>query len=278
MTRSFHALERSLREGPPDEAGYRADALRLDATEGPEDRAPGLVVPRAGVGTASRVRPRQALVPSSYLAAMLAIAVGLGGLAILGRYAGTGGGETSPPSSPGTVGPPTSGLLAVPPLTQTFISARHGFTARYPAGWTVRPATTSWPQDIFLPPGNPAWDDLQKPGDARLEIASQRLGSGQTEADWLAAQAPFYPGPKPCEMRAADSPRIAIGQQSGYLTAAACPEPADSTFSSPDVRYSAIVFAGGRIYQIELDGRVDRAWFQAIVDTIRLDPGSAVDG
>jgi hypothetical protein len=278
MTRSFHALERSLREGSPDEAGYRADPLRLDGTVRADDPAADLIVRRARLGGAGRGRSLQVLVPTSYLAAMLAVAIGLGGLAILGRYAGTGGGETSPPSSPSAVGPPGSGLLPVPSLGETFISARHGFSVRYPAGWTVRAATTSWPQDIFLPPGNQAWDDLQRPGEARLEIASQRLRSGQTEADWLAAQAPFYPGPKPCKTLAADSPRIAIGQQSGYLTAAACPEPADSTFSSPDLRYTAIVFAGGRIYQIDLDGRVDRAYFQAIVDTIRLDPASAVDG
>lgn len=278
MTRNFHALERSLREGPPDEAGYRADVLRLDATVAGDDGAPGLIVRRASVGIAGRGRSQRALLPTSFLAAMLAVAVGLGGLAILGRYAGTGAGETSPPFSPSAVGPPGSGLLAVPPLTETFISARHGFSVGYPAGWTVRAATTGWPPDIFLPTGNPAWDDLQRAGEARLEVASQRLATGQTEADWLAAEAPLYPGAQPCQTRAADSLRITIGGQSGYLTAAACPEPADRTFSSPDVRYSAIVFAGGRIYQIELDGRVDRAYFQAIVDTIRLDPASAVDG
>ena len=70
---------------------------------------------------------------------------------------------------------------------------------------------------------------------------------------------------------------MTIDGHSGYLVNAGCPMPADETFSMPDIQYQAIVIADGRVYDIELDGNVDRSYFDALVATIRLDPSSAID-
>jgi hypothetical protein len=262
MTRQFHALERSLRDGPPDESGYRAGGL-------------------------DRQRPvvrRRSLVPTAYLTLVAVVALALAGVAIVGRggpFGGIGATPTprasaSPGPSPSRVGPPAS-RIPVPSLSETFVSARNGFSVRYPPGWEVAVATQPWPQNIFLPTGHPAFDTLRRPGDARLEVASQPLAPGQTEADWLAAWFRPYQGAAPCGTAPADSPRVPIDGRSGYLVLSGCPMPADSTFSDPDVRYQALVIAGGRVYEIDLDGVVDRGYFDAVLATLGLDPASAVD-
>ena len=147
----------------------------------------------------------------------------------------------------------------------------------YPTGWSVRSATKSWPADIFLPPGNPAFDELQRPGEAMLNVASQRLAAGQAETDWLASYAHPYLRWSACGTMPADAPRLTIDGHSGYLVASGCPMPADRKFSVPDLAYRAIVIADGRVYDFQLDGNVDRAYFEAILATVRLDPPSAID-
>jgi hypothetical protein len=277
MTRSFHALERSLRDGPPDESGYVGLPIEL-GTESVPAPATGVRLVRRDGWTERGRRPRT-LVPSLTTAAalVLAVLVAIGGLAILGRMSRSGIGNDV--GSPALLASPRSSAapIAVPPLTETFVSTRNGISIRYPAGWTVRPATTSWPPDIFLPIGNSALDDLRRPGEARVTLASQRLGVGQTEDDWLAAYVPPYQGPKPCATDPRTSPRLRIDGLSAYLNVAGCPMPADTKFSVPDVQYGALVVARGRVYLISLDGNVDLGYFEAIVATIRLDPASALD-
>lgn len=40
---------------------------------------------------------------------------------------------------------------------------------------------------------------------------------------------------------------------------------------------AAFAFAGDRVYQITLDGDVDKPYFEALLATIKLDPASALD-
>ena len=51
----------------------------------------------------------------------------------------------------------------------------------------------------------------------------------------------------------------------------------DSRISDRDIGFDALVFAGGRVYQIGFDGDVDLAYFKAILATVRLDPAQATD-
>lgn len=276
MTRAFHALERSLRDGPPDENGYVAGPLVLGQGAGQER---GMAV-----GTLERVRrvdmprPPRTMRPSMAQVTVLALAVvvafgGLGALGLLSRW-GTGAQQTPHPSlSPS---PDASGVV-VPSMTETFTSTRNGFSVRYPAGWSVKAATTSWPADIFLPFGNSALDELKQPEEARFTAASQRLGPGQTEDEYLASFARPYQGSRPCGTAPSVSPRVPIDGHSGYLVSAGCPAPADSKFSVPDIEFEALVIVDGHAYEMTLDGKVDRAYFEAILTTMRFDPSSAID-
>jgi hypothetical protein len=298
MSERTRALERSLRDGPPDESGYVArsyePAIELwhtgPTTIGQLER----VVPsrRGRLPIAMSVQPAIALV--------LVVAIGLAGIAILGRHdlPGVNGpavvptppARSSPSPSPTpspslTLAPappsgagPAGAAIPIPALTRTFVSSRNGFSVMYPAGWTVKPATTSWRPDTFLPLGNPALDDLQRPGIARLAVASHRLAAGQTEQQWLAAYQPVYQASTGCAGTAPSTwPRIAIGGDPGYLATADCPLGPDVSPASPGVEFDAFAFSGGRIYMIKLFGKVDLAYFQAMLATFHLDPPSAID-
>lgn len=259
------ALERSLREGPADEAGYRAEALDLSAAPVASLRARGssIRLGRGAPGTGPAFGWLETL-------AMLIVVV-LAGFVLLERTVPGGvGGPLSPTNEP------SASAIPVPALTETFVSTRNGFSVRYPAGWSTRPATTSWLPGTFVPIGNPALDELQLPGVARLVVASQRIPAGQTETSWLASFGQQY-FLRRCSGDRAAWPRVPVDGRSGYLDLNGCPFAADSDFSTPDIGFDVIVFADDRVYRIGLDGVVDLGYFEAILATVRLDPGSALD-
>jgi hypothetical protein len=257
------SLERSLREGPPDERGYRAEAIDFS----PE--APGRSrVGRRSVGFARRSPGMNPVLSYAGSAAILLVIV-VGGFAVLQRVSQVG---SNPSPQPSALPSP----IPVPALTETFVSTRNGFSVRYPAGWSTKAATSSWRPNTYVPIGNSALDELKQQGAARLVVASQRLVAGQTEASWLASFAqPYDLGF--CTGDRASWPRLTVDGQLGYLDVEACPAAADTRFSIPDLRFDVIVFAGDRAYEITLDGVVDRAYFEAVLATIHLDPASALD-
>jgi len=256
------ALEQSLREGPPDERDYRAEAIDFSA------EAPGRWrVGRRSLGFRRRSQGLNPVWSFAGSAAILLVIV-VGGFAVLQRVSQAG---SSPSPLPSRTSP-----IPVPALTQTFVSPRNGFSVRYPAGWSTKPATSSWRPNTYVPIGNPALDELKLQGEARLVVASQRLAAGQTEASWIAAFVqPYDLGF--CTGDRASWPRLTVDGRLGYLDVEACPAAADTGFSAPDLRFDLIVFSGGRAYEIALDGVVDRAYFEAILATIRLDPANALD-
>jgi len=265
LTGLTSALERALRDGPPDESGYRAEAIDFGATPAQaraERRGRRRSVPRAR-------SPLFSFADS--LVVLLVLAVG--GFLVLQRVSQIGSAPSPQPTSLASPGPSP---IPVPAFTETFVSARNGFSIRYPAGWQTTPATSSWRPQTYVPIGNSALDELKLVGEARLVVASQRLAPGQTEAEWLASFAhPFDLGA--CTGDRAAWPRLTVAGAPGYLDIEACPQPADRGFSTPDVLYEAIVFSGGRVYQIGLDGVVDRGYFEAILATMHFDPASALD-
>jgi hypothetical protein len=280
MTRPSGTLERSLRDGPPDEVGYRP---RLETSPALATADPTRIVPLERIRARPSLR-RSAVTPAwQAIAAALVVAVGLAGLAMSGlgpRIGGPGPTSPAPESASPSLEPPTGSpvsTIVVPPLTEAFVSPRHGFSLRYPAGWTVRPATVAWLPNTFLPYGNPALDTLELAGEARLIVASQPLGDGQTEAAWLAAFFRPYEGDAPCGGDSSTWPRLAVDGRVAYLDAADCPVPLDMRIAERDVSFEVLVFAGGRVYEIGLDGDVDRAYFEAILATVRLDPAAAAE-
>jgi hypothetical protein len=288
------AFERSLRDGPPDEAGYRPVAP--DAAPWLEARDRALGQPRSAIQAQTTqvervvgrpsVRRTQVTPIWQSLAAVLIVAVAIAGIGILGsgfRFSVSSPATASPTSlgpSPTPDGSVDSSAppITVPPLSESFVSPRNGFSVRYPTGWTVTPATAAWPPNTFLPYGHSALDTLQLPGAPRVIVASQPLGAGQTAEAWLAAFFRPYEGSMAeCAGDASTWPRLDIGGQTGYLDAAGCPVHADEKISERDVSFDALVFAGGRVYEFALDGDVDLDYFKAILATVELDPGHAKD-
>ena len=266
MTGPLGMLERSLREGPPDERGYRPQAAepRLGIAEQSASGIPSLerLVP------AARRRRRRSTWSWQALAAAVIVAVALAAIAIVGA--------SRRPAVPAPS--PLVSSVHVPPLTETYTSSWNGFSIRYPAGWTVTPATTPWPRDVFLPGGHPALDTFAGPGVARLFVASQPLGPGQTESAWLAAYFHPYQGAEPCGSNDYTTwPRLGVGSDSGYLDAADCAVPPDEWIASRDVRFHAFAFSGGRVYQFGMHGDIDLEDFKALLAAVRLEPSSARD-
>ena len=283
MTGPLSELERSLRNGPPDESGYRPRLLNV--RPGDVDDAPTRIMSHQRVVGGTSVRRAAPTPVWQYLAAVLVVAVSFAALGMIrtrlepgvdgpaSPSLGTGSPNSSQQASAGSSTP----SILVPPLTQTFTSQRNGFSVDHPADWTVTRATASWPANAFLVYGHSALDTLARSGVARLMIASQALSNGQTEEEWLGAFFHPYAGGTPCGGNRTTWPRLEIDGVLGYLDLADCPVPADARISDRDVGFDALVFAGGRVYEIGLDGDVDLAYFKALLATVRLDPSKAID-
>ncbi|MBI2781555.1 MAG: hypothetical protein HYX55_07150 [Chloroflexi bacterium] len=273
MGKQSMALERSLRQGPADEAGYRAAAIDFgtDADGRSRERI------RAGQGSVGSVPRRRSRSPLfSYADSIVVLLVlAIVGFAVVQRMSEVGSGQSPRPFATPSPGPSAS-PIPVPALTETFVSTRNGFSVLYPAGWSVKAATTSWRPQTYVPIGNSALDELKREGEARLVVASQRLALGETEASRIASFIqPYDLGA--CTLDRASWPQLTVDGQSGYLDVEGCPLPAGTGFSTPDLRFDLVVFTGGRVYEIALDGAVDRAYFEALLATIHLDPAAAID-
>lgn len=299
MTDPFSTLERSLRDGPPDESGYRVSRRELEIGIGA--RTVDGITPVQTVVPTLRARRVLSLSPRTPIVALLVAVIAVGAVLLATRNSQPvvgppasstpAPGETSTasqtpsPAASSSAGPPASALpgesaIPVPPLTQTFMSTRNGFSIQYPAGWTATPATESWPPDTYTQFGSPTLDELKLAGQARLIVASQRLGAGQTEAQWVAAYFRPFAGGDACPNASelATSPRLPIDGHSGYLDIAGCPASSnDPAISSRDVVFESFVFSADRVYQVTLDGDVDLAYFEALLATLKLDPASAID-
>jgi hypothetical protein len=266
---SERSLERSLREGPADEGGYRAEAVDFSTDAHVQSRR-GLRAGRSSVRVGRR-SPGTSPVFASLDSVAILLVVVFAGFVLLQRTVPGGSSESPPPTERASASP-----LPIPPLTETFVSTRNGFSVRYPAGWSTKAATIGWLPNTMVPMGNPALDELELQGVARLVVASQRLEPGQSEASWIASYSQDY-YLRRCSGDRAAWPRVTVDGRSGYLDLNACPLAADKNISTPDVAFDVIVFAADRVYRIGLDGAVDLGYFEAILATVRLDPASAMD-
>jgi hypothetical protein len=280
------SLERAARswldEGPtraPDRA-LEAALLRIQTTDQERDWH----VPW---------RTRSMTQTNRVLAGVLAVAIILVGGALILRPGGnTGIGGPGPsasaapspsvrpsatpaaPPTPSTV--PSASPTAVPAVTQSFTSTRDGYKVKYPAGWTVAPATTSWlPGTDPGSPPNPTLDVFTDPGDPSRSfvVVSQPLAKGVTSNMWLTtyeASVPTMPAacwPPPTQME-----RITISGNQAWVHGGL----------SPCGFTEAIAFAGGRIYELTAyfppgATPTDRRLFNAILATVTFDPSAAIN-
>ena len=244
------------------------------AAEAPT-RAPDRVLESA-LSTIDRTRQRHAIVRvpwrfpamNSYakvaVAAVAVIAAGAIGLAALQRGPAPGVGDVglpSPTASP-SPSPSTSPPSApVPALDESFTSALHGYTISHPAPWTATPATQAWTTDgpflqdsefadIFRPAGGP---------NSFLGVASQAL-DGESGAEWAAGVSRSSEWDDSCQPA---TEQVTIDEAPGNVVVHC------------DGTLTALAWIEDRGYLIVLYGIDDRAWFDAVLGTIQLEPSDA---
>jgi hypothetical protein len=211
-------------------------------------------------------------------AAMLVIAAIALGAAVLFIRPREDVGGPSPASSPSW--PP------LPSLDSTFASPTYGYQIRYPAAWTVTPASSKWPLGSNFGPGDPDTDHIVTPSgldQMRISIASVALPSDMTIEEFRMYASPYsspFDG-NPCTPVASVTGPVMLAYRA---SPGASPQPLQAAVSINGCRalaelggdvYDFEVLAGGRGYGITLDGHLSPADVQAWLASITLDPASA---
>jgi hypothetical protein len=249
----------------PDRAPERVLHSVLATTEAIRQRRPGFVAPW-------RFLPMNSYAKAA-IAAVAVIVIGVAGIAILrpGSSPGVGGPAVtlSPSPSASAVNPtPSASSRPAPshspaPLTQRFTSTLHGYSMSYGEGWAAQAATEPWTG--ALPNfGEPSGDFLYDPvltDHLWLSVASQPIGDS-TPDEWAAEH--LY------ECTASEP--TAVDGAIGLIGVADCNWAAVTT----DGRgYTLRLYTSGD--EPWLSTTYDRAWFEEVLATVRLQPTDAVD-
>jgi hypothetical protein len=218
-------------------------------------------------------------------AAIVIAVVAIGGSIIfLGSRNGIGGPPAATPTPAPTASPaPTTAPSASPGPTPVakataFTSARHGIKLTVPAGWTIQPATAPWPPGTEgAPPPDPMLDMFTAPDGSRFVVLSQKLPAGTSGAAWLATyetngarSLPAACWPAPAAMT-----KATVNGQAAWIHGGV----------NPCGFTEAIVFAGGRIYELTgyppvpfSSGLIfDKSAFDAFLASVTFDPSHADD-
>ena len=156
--------------------------------------------------------------------------------------------------------------IAVPPLSLTFRSPTMGYSVRYPNGWTVFEATTTWNA------GDPEFWDT--PNGDRIESTvagfrggSQKLQPGQAAAAWIKA----YIGDD--DPNCGPTEQLLLGGAVASIGLNGC---AGRGRLGGRV-FDLVVGIGDRVYNFTMEGEVDRGFLDAMLATVTFEPASAVD-
>jgi hypothetical protein len=199
------------------------------------------------------------------IAALIAVA----GVAIIGGAGGRTGPAASPSATANAAATAAPTPIPIPPLTETFVSPRNGYSIKVPAGWQTTPGTASWQHGKPILWGDPALDAIQG-SDARFVGAAQLRGAGESTDQWLKAYCMSSGGdPSHCDDAPASWERIRIAGWDGYLDLAGVPA-AGGTIVPGGRIFDAVTVVGTTAYAFTLDGNVDRAMFDAFADTITV--------
>ena len=203
---------------------------------------------------------------SARIAALVAIgALVLAGLLAIANVGGRGGPLPSIAPSPSSI-PSAASSPATSALSETFASPTYGYTVRTPAGWSVKPATRLWSTGDRNGWNTGFNDELYlASAGQRFSGASQRLAEGQSGEDWLNS----YAGG---DTRTGWT-SITIGGETGYVANNGL-DAAGRIAPGIARAFAAVVISGDRAYNFLMDGKVDRATFDAFLATITLDPAS----
>ena len=253
----------------------------------PADTRRAIVV---GLRTQPRVR-RMAILRGlpmfaiSRLVTAAAIVLAVGGLSIFvlaNRSTGLGSGPSptpssaagSPSSAPSSVAPSASVVEAsIPPLTQTFVSPKYGYSVRLPSDWTTEAATTidPWQPGQQPEPSGEPFDFMLPPGGGLFRGASAVIPGGAVVDDWI-RQFITQSDVAVCNPARDSLEPVTIDGQAGRLRG----------FCDDAKEVEATVVVGKRVYvfTLYLGERAnteagERALLNALLATIALNPADA---
>ena len=197
------------------------------------------------------------------LAAVVVVAVGAIGIALLGPNQRSGVGAAPSPSP--TTSPTPTPLPTAEPLTERFTSNLHGLSVAYPAGWKTTPAIQPWPPGKAVDFASPESDVISDPVrgfDLFLSLKSQPI-EGSTPARWLADM--------PALEECSQTQPVTIDGVAGTIGLTGC----DVAFVVDQGRgYVIRLYTGGDDPWVS--SAYDRAWFEDFLATVSLQPEDAV--
>lgn len=258
-----HATQDWLESGSDQTSPATIDAVLLAVRTTPQER--DLRVP----WRTPRMTSFQRIAAS--IAAVVVVAV----VAVMTIGRSTGPGNTVATPSPS---PSASTTASSPPVDTTawtdFTSGLSGFSARYPTGWAVTPATTIATLADLTSAGT-AFDHFKSatpPADELLGVSS-KLPVGMAQADWIAAYRKpvvdqFGPGcfPPPDQWQ----PVTVDGHAGGLYVG--CNYVESMTF----VQGRAYIFTLARLTGFSPNAATE-ALLRAFLSTVTIDPAAAVD-
>ena len=136
---------------------------------------------------------------------------------------------------------------------------------RYPAGWTITPASQRWPLGHASYWDTPDGDRLE--GDAAgFRGASQALAPGESSTTWMDD---YIKSSLPC----GTEEQVPVGDHIGTVDLNDC-----TGMGRLGGRvFDLAVVVGGRGYNFTMEGKVDRAFWLAMLATVTFSPQSAND-
>ena len=150
-------------------------------------------------------------------------------------------------------------------LAATFTSPTMGYSVRYPAGWTITPASQRWPLRHTSFWDTPDGDRLE--GHAvGFRGTSQALAAGQSSGAWLSD---YIMSSMPC----GTAEQVPVGDQTGTVDLNDCPAQGRLGGRVDDVA----VVVGGRGYNFTMEGQVDRTFWLAMLAAVTFTPQTAID-
>jgi hypothetical protein len=158
---------------------------------------------------------------------------------------------------------PVASPIPIPPLSMPFTSPTMGYSVKYPAGWSITLATESWPYGKTSYWDTPDGDRLEGDG-AGFRGTSQALAPGQSASQWIAQ---YITTSLPC----GNQEQVPVGDQVGTIDLNDCPGAGRLGGRVFDIA----VVVGGRGYNFTMEGRVDRAFFLAMLASVAFSPQSA---
>jgi len=172
-----------------------------------------------------------------------------------------GSGSQSP--TPTSATSPSSG--ANRSLTATFTSPTMGYSVRYPAGWTITPASQRWPLRHTSFWDTPDGDRLEGRS-VGFRGTSQPLAPGESAAAWMDD---YIKSSMPC----GTEEQVPVGDHTGTVDLNDC-----TGMGRLGGRvYDLAVVVGGRGYNFTMEGQVDHTFWLAVLATVTFTPKSATD-